>query len=285
MRKRAASSRRSSCGRRRAARRLATRTGATQRNATQTARGTSGGGGADGSASGGGGERSAAGGNAGVPARSSSAGSEAHASADAPADDAQRADGNMASGSIAADTRTEAAFTNTKQAGALTLSKQVAGNGAEPARTFAFAVRLTDADGAPLSGDFPYTLAAGRQRGRRGRRRRRHGRRERRARPGGRRAHRSLAAGQSVTVSGLPVGTAYAARETDADGYETTISEGDGRRRGRGERRHRPHRGGRAVRRARVRERALALWHAHPYQAGVGHAGRRGQGVRLHRDA
>ena len=79
---------------------------------------------------------------------------ETDVSADTPADDNQRADGNMASGSIAADTRTEAAFTNTKQAGALTLSKQVAGNGAEPARTFAFAVRLTDTDGAPLSGDF-----------------------------------------------------------------------------------------------------------------------------------
>ena len=91
--------------------------------------GTSGGGGADGSASGGGGESAgAAGGNAGgVQRASSSAGSEAHANADAPADDAQRTDGSVASGSIAADTRTEAAFTNTKQAGTLTLSKQVEG--------------------------------------------------------------------------------------------------------------------------------------------------------------
>ena len=147
---------------------------------------------------------------------------ETDASADTPADDNQRADGNMASGSIAADTRTEAAFTNTKQAGALTLSKQVAGNGAEPAHTFAFAVRLTDADGAPLSGDFPYTLALG-------------------GSAGGADATGTatadengdltleggaplfLASGQSITVSGLPVGTAYAVRETDADGYETTI--------------------------------------------------------------
>ena len=148
---------------------------------------------------------------------------ETDASADTPADDNQRADGNMASGSIAADTRTEAAFTNTKQAGRRSqLSKQVAGNGAEPAHTFAFAVRLTDADGAPLSGDFPYTLALG-------------------GSAGGADATGTatadengdltleggaplfLASGQSITVSGLPVGTAYAVRETDADGYETTI--------------------------------------------------------------
>ncbi len=187
--------------------------------------GTSGGGGADGSASGGGGESAgAAGGNAGgVQRASSSAGSEAHANADAPADDAQRTDGSVASGSIAADTRTEAAFTNTKQAGTLTLSKQVEGNGADPARSFAFAVRLTDTDGAPLSGDFSYTLAASGNAGGAG------AVGVATADENGELALEggtpiALAAGQSVTVSGLPVGTAYAARETDADGYETTIS-------------------------------------------------------------
>ncbi|OUO89482.1 hypothetical protein B5F40_10835 [Gordonibacter sp. An230] len=145
---------------------------------------------------------------------------EDEALSDGATDDGARA-GDIAGGTITADQRTETAFTNTKQAGALTLSKRVEGNGADPSRTFAFAVRLADAEGAPVSGEFPYTQSLG-------------GSAEGTydgiamadengdlVLEGG--APMFLASDQSITVSGLPVGTAYVAWETDADGYETTV--------------------------------------------------------------
>ena len=108
-----------------------------------------------------------------------------------------------------------AVFTNHKadtpvvpETGNLTISKTVTGSGNQT-KAFTFTVTLTDATGTPLNERFAFTgngvadgtISTGET--------------------------ISLAHGQSITISGIPVGTQYTVTETEAnqDGY-TTISTG-----------------------------------------------------------
>lgn len=119
-------------------------------------------------------------------------------------------------------TRVEAAFTNAKTAGSLTIEKTVSGNGADPSLSFPFEVSFAGADGSPLVGAFPYTIVANSDTGvcasgtattdDQGRMLLENGKQI------------ALSDGQSITVAGLPVGTSYAIAETTAnlDGYRTS---------------------------------------------------------------
>lgn len=128
------------------------------------------------------------------------------------------ASGKTVTGTIVADDTQTASFTNTKNVyvpstGNLTISKTVAGPGADTAKQFNFTVTFT---GAP--GSYPYTgngVSAGT-------------------------IHSgdtfALANGQSITITGLPAGASYQVSENadSAQGYKTesagssgTISVGD----------------------------------------------------------
>ncbi len=114
------------------------------------------------------------------------------------------------SGTISSHHIEVAAFQNSKQpfpsVGGLTLSKTVIGSGAGTEKQFRFTIVLENADGAPLSGAFPYT---GSQSG-------------------------VISSGEavllrhneSITISGLPAGTNYRVTESDSGGY-TVIPSGD----------------------------------------------------------
>lgn len=115
-------------------------------------------------------------------------------------------------------------FTNTKQGGSLTLSKQVAGNDADPSKSFSFEIKLTDKDGNPLQGQFAYGLFQGQV-------------------PSNWDAWSlgtattdengvlslesgkvALANGQSIAICGLPMGSSYQVQESDNDDYSTSVS-------------------------------------------------------------
>lgn len=115
-------------------------------------------------------------------------------------------------------------FTNTKQGGSLTLTKQVAGNDADPSKSFSFEVKLTDENDNPLQGQFAYGLFQGQA-------------------PSNWDAWSlgtattdengvlslendkiALANGQSIAICGLPVGSKYQVQESANDGYSTSVS-------------------------------------------------------------
>lgn len=103
---------------------------------------------------------------------------------------------------IAANGSASFVFTNTyvSSSSFLTISKTVTGNGGDPNRDFTFRVKL-DAPGIfPYTGDKVGTLSDGDE--------------------------ITLTHGQSITITGLPVGMAYEVqeKEADRDGYRTTAS-------------------------------------------------------------
>lgn len=115
-------------------------------------------------------------------------------------------------------------FTNTKQGGSLTLTKQVAGNDADPSESFSFEVKLSDENGNPLQGQFAYGLFQGQV-------------------PSNwdawslgtattneegvlslERGEVALANGQSIAICGLPVGSSYRVQEIGSSDYTTSVS-------------------------------------------------------------
>lgn len=132
--------------------------------------------------------------------------------------DGYEAENDTASGTIQTKTENFASFTNTKvddpgpgpepdpgeQTGSLTVSKKVEGDG-DQNKDFKFQITLTDVDGQPLSETFHYdgaktgTIQSG--------------------------GVITLKHGESITIHGIPAGTAYQVEELDADGYKVT-SEG-----------------------------------------------------------
>ena len=110
-------------------------------------------------------------------------------------------------GAIADGQTSSAQFRNRKtplpDVGSLTISKTVTGGG-DRAKEFTFTVTLKDKAGAELTGSFSYD-----------------GAKEGTISSGG---TITLRHGQSVTITGLPVGTQYTVTEAKADGYTTTSS-------------------------------------------------------------
>lgn len=119
-------------------------------------------------------------------------------------------------------------FTNTKQGGSLVVSKQVSGNASDPSKSFPFEIKITDNNNNPIQGQFAYGLFSGSD-------------------PKnwnswslGTAATNeqgilslengtvSLAQGQSIALSGLPLGSKYEVVEAENDGYTTNISKTTG---------------------------------------------------------
>lgn len=110
-------------------------------------------------------------------------------------------------GTIANGQTSSAQFRNRKtpwpDVGSLTISKTVTGGG-DRSKDFTFTVTLKGSTGAELTGTFSYdgskkgTISSG--------------------------GTITLRDGQSVTITGLPAGTAYTVTEAKADGYTTTSS-------------------------------------------------------------
>ena len=98
----------------------------------------------------------------------------------------------------------KAEFENIYSSGSLTISKVVTGNAGDKNKEFTFTVTLTDTNGNPLEGEYRYT-----------------GSKEGTIKSGG---EIKLKDGESVTISGLPIGTKYTVAEAEAnkDGYKTT---------------------------------------------------------------
>ena len=98
----------------------------------------------------------------------------------------------------------KAEFENIYSSGSLTISKVVTGNAGDKNKEFTFIVTLTDVNGNPLEGEYRYT-----------------GSKEGTIKSGG---EIKLKDGESVTISGLPIGTKYTVDEAEAnkDGYTTT---------------------------------------------------------------
>ena len=98
----------------------------------------------------------------------------------------------------------KAEFENIYSSGNLTISKVVTGDAGDKNKEFTFTVTLTDANGNPLEGEYSYT-----------------GSKEGTIKSGG---EIKLKDGESVTISGLPIGTKYTVAEAEAnkDGYTTT---------------------------------------------------------------
>jgi len=109
-----------------------------------------------------------------------------------------------ADGEIVVDETQTAAFTNTREIGSLTISKSVAGNGADPNKLFAFTVTF---EGAPYT--YPYVGAGGALDG---------------TITSGDTIY--LSHGQSITINDLPKDATYTVVEADysAEGYITTYS-------------------------------------------------------------
>ena len=98
----------------------------------------------------------------------------------------------------------KADFENIYSSGSLTISKVVTGNAGDKNKEFTFTVTFTDVNGNPLDGEYRYT-----------------GSKEGTIKSGG---EIKLKDGESVTISGLPIGTKYTVAEAEAnkDGYTTT---------------------------------------------------------------
>lgn len=105
-------------------------------------------------------------------------------------------------GSIETNTTQTATFTNTRTVGSLTIAKTVTGNAGDRSKSFDFTLTLNGA------ADIPYPYVG-------------HGVPDGTIRSGD---TISLTHGQSITVTGLPVGTTYTVAEMDysGDGYKTT---------------------------------------------------------------
>ena len=101
-------------------------------------------------------------------------------------------------------------FTNTKNEGSLTIDKTVGGNSGETDRYFNFKVILFDKDGNVLEGIYNYT-----------------GSKTGTIKSGD---IIRLKHGESITITGLPVGASYEVIELEAnsDGYTTKITNGNG---------------------------------------------------------
>lgn len=99
----------------------------------------------------------------------------------------------------------EASFENIYSSGSLTISKTVTGDAGDKDKEFTFTVTLTDDNGNPLNGEYRYT-----------------GSKEGTIKSG---EAIKLKHGESVTISGLPVGAKYTVTEEEAnkDGYATMI--------------------------------------------------------------
>ena len=117
----------------------------------------------------------------------------------------------------AAGNEEAAAFTNTYTApGKLTIRKTVGGSTGERERDFNFTVTLTDAEGQPLAGSYPYSGSSSEQ--------------DVAAPAGGTVENGSLSVtlrhGQQITIEDLPAGTRYTVSETEADteDYTTTVT-------------------------------------------------------------
>ena len=95
-------------------------------------------------------------------------------------------------------------FENIYSSGSLTISKVVTGNAGDKNKEFTFTVTLTDTNGDPIDGEYSYI-----------------GSKEGTIKSGG---EIKLKDGESVTISGLPIGTKYTVAEAEAnkDGYTTT---------------------------------------------------------------
>ena len=121
-------------------------------------------------------------------------------------------------GGIKADKKAEAKFTNTAQAGSLTITKTLAGNGTEADKEWHFTVKLTPPAGFELAAQYSYTGTNG-------------------VVPGTLKFTKSgdeyisdeftLKGGQSLTITGLPVGTEYDVDEEESgtNGYNTTATD------------------------------------------------------------
>ena len=98
----------------------------------------------------------------------------------------------------------KAEFENIYSSGSLTISKVVTGDAGDKNKEFTFTVTLTDANGDPLKGEYRYA-----------------GSKEGTIKSEG---EIKLKDGESVTISGLPIGTKYTVAEAEAnkDGYTTT---------------------------------------------------------------
>ncbi len=92
----------------------------------------------------------------------------------------------------------EVTFTNTRDTGDLTVTKQVEGLNADTGKYFSFTVTLKDATDQPVSGTFGDVAFTGGE------------------------ATFQLKSGESKTITGIPTGTAYAVTETAAPGYTAT---------------------------------------------------------------
>lgn len=107
-----------------------------------------------------------------------------------------------AEGTIEKDVTAEVSFTNTKnQYGSLTVSKTVAGEGADQAMGFSFTVTLSDKTINGVYGDMTFTGGV---------------------------ARIALKHGEHKTAAGLPVGVAYTVREDRTEGYTSSAANADG---------------------------------------------------------
>ena len=95
-------------------------------------------------------------------------------------------------------------FENIYSSGSLTISKVVTGDAGDKNKEFTFTVTFTDVNGNPLDGEYSYT-----------------GSKEGTIKSG---EEVRLKDGESITISGLPIGTKYTVVEAEAnkDGYTTT---------------------------------------------------------------
>ncbi len=98
----------------------------------------------------------------------------------------------------------KAEFENIYSSGSLTIGKVVTGDAGDKNKEFTFTVTFTDVNGNPLDGEYSYT-----------------GSKEGTIKSG---EEVRLKDGESITISGLPIGTKYTVVEAEAnkDGYTTT---------------------------------------------------------------
>jgi hypothetical protein len=116
-------------------------------------------------------------------------------------------------GSIPVGESAAATFTNTRNAGSLSIRKTVAGNTGETDRDFNFTIHLTNPDGTAASGTYPMTGGAASEitftNGYAG---------------------IALSSGEQATITGILAGSAYEVSEIEAntEGYATTSTQTSG---------------------------------------------------------
>ncbi len=102
-----------------------------------------------------------------------------------------------ATGTISSDTASLAEFTNTHKTGDLTVSKKVNGIGADITKKFTFTITLSDTSISATYGDITFDRGV---------------------------ATVELAAGNSVTAKGLPIGITYTVTESPDADYTTSVN-------------------------------------------------------------